>query len=162
MELDYEKDLYIDEGALDVECLDQATLMMRYSKAFAKAEKEVARVKEKRDVVRAELDRDIRKDPLSFQITTRVTEDVVKNAILLQDEFKEVCDELIDAQYEMSMLKGAVDSIKQRKDMLQELVKLHGQQYFAGPSIPRDLGFEAKQRHTKQTANSSIKITRRK
>lgn len=161
MELQYEKDLFIDEGSLDVECLDQPSLMMRYSRAYAKAEKEVSRLKEKMKVTQATLDKDIRTNPGDYKISVKLTEEVVKNAVLSSEEYQEEMEGLIEAQYEALMLKGAVDAVKQRKDMLQELVKLHGQQYFAGPSIPRDLSFEAKQRHAKQESNNSIKITRR-
>lgn len=162
MELEYEQDLRIDENALDVECLEQPSLLMRYVRIAAKAEKEVSRLKEELGVVAAEIDRDIRLNPASFEITGRVTEDVVKHTMVLQPEYKKVTAELIEAKYEHSMARGAIEAIQERKDMLQELIRLHGQQYFAGPSIPRDLGYEAKQRHRTQTANTTIKITRKK
>lgn len=160
--MDYEKDMYIDESALDVEWLGQPTLMMRYSRALAKAEKEVSRLKEKIKVTAAVLDKDIRSNPGQYKIDVKLTEAVVNNAIIIQDEYQELQEELIDAQYEVNMLKGAVESIKERKDALQDLVRLHGQQYFAGPSVPRDISFEAKQRFEKQTSNKTIKITRKK
>lgn len=161
MDLDYERDTHIDESALDVECLEQASLMMRYTRELAKAEKEVARLNEKLKVTAATLDKDIRQNPNDYKIDVKITEAVVMNAIISNEEYGEVKAELIEAQYEAKMLEGAVTAIKQRKDMLQELVRLHGQNYFAGPSIPRDLSAEAQQRHTKETANSTIKIGRR-
>lgn len=162
MELDFEKDVFIDESALDVECLGQASLMMRYSREHAKAEREVSRLKEKMRVVQATLDKDIRTNPSQFKIDVKITEAVVMNAILVDGEYQDLTNELIEAQYEEKMIKGALESIKQRKDMLQELVRLHGQHYFAGPSIPRDLSHEAKQRHQTEVSNHSIKITRKK
>lgn len=162
MELDYERDLYIDESALDVEWLDQPMLMMRYSKELSKAEREVARLKEKQAVVKAEFDRDIRLVPESFDVKGKITEAVVSNTILFQKEYKEVTTELIEAQYELSMLKGAVNAIHQRKDALQDLVRLHGQRYFAGPSVPRDITHEVKQQHEKKVSNSAVKIRRRR
>jgi hypothetical protein len=160
--LDYERDLFIDESALDVEWLNQPLLMMRYSKQLAKAEKEVSRLKEKQRVVFATTDKDVRTNPGDYKISVKLTEEVVKNAVLSSDEYQDISAELIEAQYEYNMLKAAVESIKQRKDALQDLVRLHGQQYFAGPSIPRDLSHEAKQRHDKEVSNNSIKITRKK
>lgn len=159
--MDYEKDLYIDESALDVEWLGQAPLMMRYCRELAKAEKEMVRLKEKMKVEWAILDKDIRTNPADFQII-KITEAAVQSAIIMDKDYQGLSQELIEAQFEFNMLKGAVDSIKMRKDALQDLVKLHGQQYFAGPTIPRDLTFEAKQRFAKETANSTIKIRRKK
>ena len=162
MELDYERDLYIDESALDVEWLGQASLMFRYSKELAKAEREIARLKEKQAVVKAELDRDIRLVPEDFDIKVKVTEAVVSNTILFQEEYKTITNELIEAQYEVSMIKGAVNAIHQRKDALQDLVRLHGQRYFAGPSVPRDLSHEVRQQHEKAVSNKAVKIRRNK
>lgn len=162
MELDYEKDLYIEEGSLDVEWLNQPLLMLRYARERAKAEKEVARLKRKLKVTGATTDKDIRTNPNDYKITVKLTEEVVKNAVLCDEEYQELEEELIEANYELSMIEGAVDAIKQRKDALQDLVRLHAAQYFAGPSIPRDISLEAKQHHLKQNANSHIKITRKK
>lgn len=162
MDLEYEKDLFIDESSLDVEWLNQPTLMMRYSRELAKAEKEVARLKEKRQVIYATTEKDVRNNPSDYKISGKITEEVVKNTVLSSDEYQEITEELIDAQYESSMVKGAVEAVKQRKDALQDLVRLHGQQYFAGPSVPRDLSYEAKQRHQIGVSNSSIKIRTKK
>jgi hypothetical protein len=162
MELEYEKDLFIDESSLDVEWLNQPLMMFRYTRERAKAEKEVSRLKRKLKVTAATLDKDIRTNPSDYKITVKLTEEVVKNAVLCDEEYQEIELELIEANYELSMIEGAVESIKQRKDALQDLVRLHGQQYFAGPSVPRDISHEVKQRHLKQTSNSVVKITRRK
>jgi hypothetical protein len=162
MELQYEQDLYIDEGSLDVECLDQPSLMFRYSKALAKAEKDVSLLKEKIGVEEARLDRDIRTNPTKYKIgDIKITEAVVSGTILVLPEIRKLRVDVIEAQYEVSMIKGAVDSVRQRKDMLQELIKLHGQNYFAGPSVPRNLSQEVKQQHLKTQSNSAVIIKRR-
>lgn len=161
MELDYERDLHIDESALDVEWLNQPMLIMKYSRELAAAEREVSRIKEKQSVIKAELDRDIRLSPEKFKIDSKLTEAVVMNTILLTEKHKKVTEELIEAQYESRMLKGAVEACQQRKDALQDLVKLHGQRYFAGPNMPRDITYEVKQQQEKQVSNSTVKIKRR-
>lgn len=159
MELQYEQDLFIDESALDVECLNQPLLMRRYTKELSIAEKEVARLKEQIDVEQAKLDRDIRNDPKKYNLGDfKITEAVVEGVIKTDKRMQEFRSQLIDALYEVNMLKGAVDSVRQRKDMLQELVKLHGQNYFAGPSVPRDLTHEVKQKIVKEQSNTTIKI----
>lgn len=162
MALDYERDLYIDESSLDVEWLNQPLLMLRYTRERAKAEREVARLKRKLRITAATLDKDVRTNPGDFKITVKLTETVVLNAVLCDEEYEEVEKELMEANYELSMIEGAVESIKQRKDALQDLVRLFGQQYFAGPAMPRDISHEVKQRHVKQISNSNVKITRRK
>lgn len=163
MASEYERDLYIDESALDVEWIGQPQLMLKYSREYAKAEREVARMKEKISVKRAKLDKEIRIEPEKFGLSdVKITEAVVNNAIITDKEFQKLTEDLIEANYEVNMLKGAVDAVKQRKDALQDLVKLHGQQYFAGPKMPRDLSFEVKQKMQKEKSNQTIKITRRR
>ena len=49
-----------------------------------------------------------------------------------------------------SNFRGKVGSdARRQKTALENLVKLHGQQYFAGPSVPRDLSKEW-ERHERQ------------
>jgi hypothetical protein len=159
MVLQYEQDLFIDESALDVECLNQPLLMRKYTKELAKAEKEVARLKELLDIESAILDKDVRISPQKHGLVdVKITNDVVASILTTSTKLKGIRSDIIEAVYEMNMVKGAVDAVRQRKDMLQELIKLHGQNYFAGPSVPRDL---ASQRQIKkEQANTSIKIKR--
>lgn len=159
--LNYEKDMWIDDTALDVECLHQPQLMMRYSRALADAKREVTRLKEQLDIVRAELDKKVRTDPDKYGLD-KITESVVTNTIMLDTQYQAAVDDLRDAQYEVNMLIGAVDSVQQRKDMLEALIKLHGQQYFAGPKMPRDLSFEARQRYRQREADNKVIVKRRK
>lgn len=159
--MDYEKDVYIDETALDIECLDQPRLMIRYAKALAKAEREVERKKEDLDIVKAGLDKDIRANPDHYDIE-KVTETVILNTILAKQSYRTANKALMDAQYEVKMLRGAVRAVDARKDMLEALIRLHGQQYFAGPRIPRDITLEAAKREKQSNADSNVKITRRR
>jgi hypothetical protein len=90
MELEYEKDLFIDESSLDVEWLNQPLMMFRYTRERAKAEKEVSRLKRKLKVTAATLDKDIRTNPSDYKITVKLTEEVVKNAVLCDEEYQEI------------------------------------------------------------------------
>jgi len=53
-------------------------------------------------------------------------------------------DELIESEYQAAVIRSAVFAFNQRKVALEELVRLHGMQYFAGPKAPRDLNKEWK------------------
>ena len=55
MELDYVNDVQIDETALDLEWLDQASLALRYGKQWARCKRAVIRAEENIKVIRAEL-----------------------------------------------------------------------------------------------------------
>ena len=159
--MDFSKDMSIDESALDVEWLNQPRLLMAYSKELAEARKKLEKSKQKLEVVKAELDKDIRSNPDKYELS-KITEGVVANTILLQSQYQEVNEALLDEQYEFDMLRNAVSAINMRKEALENLVKLHGMNYFAGPSVPRDLSKEWENQEKQKMVNSKIKFKRRK
>jgi hypothetical protein len=136
--MNYEQDLKIDETSLDVEWLDQPVLFMKYARHSAEKEKEKDEAKEELELTKAELDKEIRSFPDRFGIE-KITDKVVENTILLQKDYKEASETFLQAKFEWMVAKGAVDAFNQRKEALENLVKLNGQSYFAGPQIPRDL-----------------------
>jgi hypothetical protein len=111
---------------------------MKYSKELAKLIKEQDLIKEEIDLVKATLDKKIRTDPEKYGIT-KITETVVFNTILADEEYQKVIKKSLEKKFEVKTCQGAVNAIEQRKSMLEALIKLHGQQYFAGPSVPHDL-----------------------
>lgn len=159
--LNYEQDLFIDADALDLEWLGQPLLMLKYTEASAAARREVDRKKEELSLTRAELGRKIRKDPDVYGIA-KVTNDAVEVLVLTDKKYKKIQDELIDAQYEQTMMQGAVQAVDQRKQALESMTKLLGLQYFAGPKTPRDLPYEVQKNQEKKRANTTIKIKRKK
>ncbi len=153
--MNYEDDLKIDETALDIEWLDQPTLMFKYGKLLAYARMEADLSKENLNLVKAELDKDIRTNPEMYAID-KITEAAIQNTILTQSKYKKAYQRYIDASFEVNILQSAVSAVDQRKTALENMVRLHGQQYFAGPRIPRDL---SEMRQEKQIiANKAIKI----
>lgn len=162
-EINIDRDLRIDETGLDVEWLNQPSLMFKYSREFARAEREVSRLKEKIKVERAKLSKEVRLNPERYiKGDIKVTEAVYHGIIDTHQTIRDLEAELIEAEYEVTMVKGAVESVKQRKDALQDLVKLHGQNYFAGPKMPRNLEHEVQRKYETARSNASIKIKRTK
>lgn len=158
---EYEEDLRIDDSALDVEWLNQPSLMLKYTSKQAFARKEVDRLKELVSVTRAELDRDIRSDPDTYDID-KVTEAAITNSIIMQRKYKDVVAELNEAQYELAMASAAVTSIDHKKAALENLSRLLALNYFSGPSVPRNLNNEVAKRRQDFNANKNVKISRRK
>lgn len=157
--MDYEKDIQIDSSALDCEWLEQAALMIKYTRHAAKVRMELDQSKQALDIVRAGLDKDIRELPDQYGIT-KITDKAVEATIITLMEYQEAFQEYLDAKYEADMAQGAVQAFQQRKDALQELVRLHGQSYFAGPSIPRDLEWEREAFKKKTNAGVAAKLNK--
>ena len=161
--MNYEHDMTIDVDALDVEWAGQARLMMQYAKHAAKTRLEVERKKEELDIVRAGLDMKIRVDPEKYGIV-KLTESVVSSTIITQKEYMVANEEYQLLQYESNMAQGVVRALEGKKTALENLVKLHGQQYFAGPSVPRDLSKEWEQHERQKNVDAGVgsKMKRRK
>lgn len=163
MTQDYEKDIQIDESGLDVEWLRQPKLMFFYTKMVAELRRTLDRRKERLNIVKAELDKKIRQNPADFDIE-KITETAVSNTILTQEAYKEASADIIDTNYELSIAQAAVSALNDKRTALENLVRLYGQQYFAGPSVPRNITKEWEQREKQKQANTKIgeTLTRRR
>ena len=155
--MDYIKDLLIDDTALDLCIQDQPQLMMKYCINSAEAQRMMDLAKEKLEFTRSELDQAIRQSPDTFGIE-KITDKVVENTIPLQESYKAASREYIDAKFEFNTAKGAVESCSQRKDAIEQLIRLYGLNYFAGPKVPRDIQQERLLREKKEES----KLTRNK
>ena len=140
-ELNYEKDIFIDENQLDIEWLEQSSLMLKYCNHESQMEQNLDIEKTKLDLLKSELDSQIRKNPSDFGVE-KITETVVLNAVIATEEYQEAYLTYLDVKFERDVAKNAVKAFSQRKDALENLVKLHGQSYFAGPRIPRNISEE--------------------
>jgi hypothetical protein len=152
----YETDIEIDESALDVEWVGHASLMLRYTRTAAESHKEMNLAKARLDYVKARLDKEIRENPDAYGLGTRITEGSISSAIRLSDDFEEANHGLIEKEFEYEVAAGVVRSFDHRKSALENLVRLHGQSYFSGPTVPRDLVDERSKR-----ANRHIRFQRR-
>jgi hypothetical protein len=150
----YESDIQIDETALDVEWIEHPGKMLTYTTGAAEAHRDMDLAKAKLDFVKAKLDRDIRES--ASGTSQRLTEFGIQSMILLEPEYDEANREFIEAKFQYEVASGVVKSFEHRKSALENLVRLHGQSYFAGPSVPHNLSEERTRR-----SNRAVRITRR-
>jgi len=136
--MNYEDDMRIDEDALDYEILEQPSLMVKYSTMLADARRDRDLAKEDLDYMKAQIDKEIRSDPSKFGLE-KITEGAITNVILMEKKYRVKVEDFNDTNYEVNVLQGVVSAIDARKSALESLVRLHGQQYFAGPSVPHNL-----------------------
>lgn len=158
--MDYATEMFIDDSALDMEALEQPGLMMKYSTLLAKAKMERDLKKEAVEWTQADLDKALREAPDRYGLD-KVTVDSVKYGIIQQKKYKKAVKAYLHAKHEADILQGAVSAIEQRKSMIETLTKLHGQQYFAGPNVPRDLEKERKDKRTKVDTGISNQLNKR-
>ena len=157
--MNYEDDIRIDETALDVEWLEQPRLMLKYARYAAECKKRLDLAKEHLDLISAQIDRDIRTNPSNYDLV-KPTDTSIKALILLEEDYQDAFKKLTNAKFEVDLAMNAVFAFNARKDALQNLVVLHGQRYFAGPKVPRDLTWEKAKHEDKVNAGISEKINK--
>lgn len=160
-EFTYEKDTTIDASALDIEWLQQPQLMMKYTQHEAKCQQRYESAKTNYDIIKAELYKDISSNPEEYDLA-KTTEIAIQQAMRQTAKYKDAKDTLHQAQYNWNMAQAAVKSMYAKKDALENLVRLYGQQYFAGPSMPRNIDKEWEKKEKQKQSNKNINITRKR
>jgi hypothetical protein len=160
--MNYEDDIRIDETSLDVEWLEQASLAMRYGKHYAIARRRFIQAEEKVKVIRAELIAEANADPVKCCNKDKPNVADIEAYYRNHKRHKTAKEEWVVAQYELDMAEIAKNEISfTRKVALENLVRLHGQQYFAGPKIPRDLAWEREQKQKNVDAGVGSHLSRK-
>jgi hypothetical protein len=124
--------LDIDENMLDREWVKQPKLFFNWARKLAGARLRLDEAKADLDLVRADLDRDIRANPKKYNLV-KVTEDAVKNCIVTLDEYLEALRMVNKNKHQVDIYDAAVKALDHKKRALEKLVDLHGQNYFSSP-----------------------------
>lgn len=130
-----QEDLAIDANRLEEEWLDQPSRFWKYSEQAAQARTRWEAAKRHTKTLRATIESQIRQNPEAFCLT-KVTEAAISAALEQHKYILEAVEDEEAARYEMDMLYVAKDAMEQRRDALNNLVRLHGQNYFAKPFVP--------------------------
>jgi len=162
--LELEMDQHIDPEGLDVACINQPMLFIKWAERAIEARGEVDRAKLRLETFQAELELRIRKNPSKYKLD-KPTEAGIKAALALDPENIERTEEYFRVRDDAALLDKAVVAMEIRKRMLETLVTLHGQSYFAGPSAPRNLKeayLRQQQAATERVRKKQIKIARKR
>lgn len=144
--MNYIDDLKIDPDQLDIEWLEQPLLFHKYSSASAQANQFVRKCEELMKVVRSQLTLEAsQKGEQVLGQRIKPTAVNVEAYYRTHKDYIQAKTSLSEAQYEAEMLTNAVYAFHQRKSALENLIKLHGQNYFAGPVVPRELSAKYKE-----------------
>ena len=146
---------------MDVEWLRQAEMMLKYTRHSADMQKEMDEAKERLEVGKAQIEIDIRSAPDTFGLE-KVTEAAIQSTILLQKGYQKLSQEYSETRHEYGVAVAAVRAFDQRKSALENLVRLLGASYFAGPQTPRDLSKESLDEKKRKEQNAKVKIQKRR
>jgi len=135
----YEDDLAIDPDDLVEEWLKHPSMYFQYSELLSIAKRKMAIAHERIKVVRSELIKKAHKHPKKHLKGMKLTAPVVEAYYRDHEDHKEAKEDLINAEFDVSILEAAVWSFSHRKKALENLVQLLSLRYFAGPTSPQEV-----------------------
>ncbi len=127
--------LHIDKHLLDEEWVNQPKLYFEYAAELAQARLELEEARAEFDVVKAETDLAIRSDPADYDLPEKTTEVMIGKALILTEEYANAQEAVFTAKHRVDILSGAQTALDHRKKALENLVDLHGRNYFSSPNI---------------------------
>ena len=128
----------LDKYKLDEAWLDQPKYMHKYSQQLADVRSELDQAKARRDVVLAEVELDVRKDPEKYQVS-KVTEASVKVTVLKDERCQKMNARVLRMKHRVDVLQALVDSLHDRRKSIEKLVDLWLADYWAEPRVPKSL-----------------------
>ena len=127
-EFDFAQDCKVSKYNLDTLSEEQAALSLKYGEKVAEARQARDEAKQRLDLKKADVELYIRKNPSS---DLKVTEAIV-SALVTQNAEVQLCtSDLIAATRDLNEWEAAERAIDIRKGSIDNLVRLHGSQYFA-------------------------------
>jgi len=129
-----EKVMDIDRNNLDLECVKLPKVYLVFGEAYAESLLHSDEADRDLKIIKAELDFKVRSKPKKYKLKARVTEKAIENAILTSKEYRKAEKVCIERRYTTSLLREILRSLEMKKKSLENLVILHGQNYFSTPT----------------------------
>lgn len=153
-QVNYKEDRHIDEENLHVEWLRQSDITSKYVFYYAQKKKEANITEKEKELAFANLDEQIRQQPEKFKME-KLTDASIKQAIIRQDQYQQKIMNNIEAQYEAGIAYGALQDMRERKEILSGLNYLYNTGYFDVPDENRNIAtdrksWEAKRRRERE------------
>lgn len=139
-----------DKHKLDEELQSQPKMYFEHAVLLADARRDYEQAEAAKDLVWAELDRDIRSDPAAFGID-KITEPTVKEAITRSKRYQRAVADAIDKKHDMDVMQAGTTALDHRKRGLEKAVELYLSDYWAEPRIKGDGREKAREDNKKQT-----------
>jgi len=128
--MSFEDDVKINKYKLDVACEEQPCLILSYEEPLASLKGDRDRLYDRLNLVTAELELEIRKNPPEG---VKLTEGTVKSLVLSSPRVTKIQTKLNETKKEIYQYEAAVNAFEHRKRMLDNLVKLWTSNYYSDP-----------------------------
>jgi len=154
---DYNKDLEIDFNRLDENWRDQSSNYMDWSQKWVNAVTKRDRAKEGLDVVKAELDRELR----NRDYDKKPTETALNAMIITHENYRAAFELLTEANEEVNLLASAKSAFEHRKKALEGLTQLFVNGYWSEPRISGEFKEKAYNQKQIEKLNDNPRLKRK-
>lgn len=163
---EYEKDISIDEHQLEFELLRQPKLFLKYSELSVDANFIKDKAKEQLEVLKSEIDLEIRNDFAKFGFTAKPTEGAIKATILQQEEYQKATDVCMQLTSTYNSLNGVKLALDHKRKSLELLVSLIIRGYSSEIKVPEEFTKKTQEKahkglNKKLSNNKRIKIQKK-
>lgn len=136
--MSYEEDLKINLNDLAENWDKQPQLYMKWAEKYAQAYFERDKKKEKLEIVKAQIDMDIRTNLDNYGFDKKPTEAAISAKILMQPEYQAASTSVIEANRDMNIYNAAKTAMDHKKKALEMLSYLSTSGLYAEPSDSQD------------------------
>lgn len=142
----------IDEMRLDEEWLNQPEQVHHFSKELANARLRSDQAKADLDLTKAELYNEVSNS------TEKMTEKAKEAAVISHPKHGDAVDELNQARHDQAVMQAAIDALEHRRRALENLVTLHGMNYYAEKSrVPEEFREKAEEAEKRRVRTKTKK-----
>ncbi len=126
-DFDFENDISIDEDALDDEWLVQANLFWKYSQALVFARKELRDLHEEVKVTRSKIVKELKSD------NKKITGPEIEAGYRTDQRHIDAKEAMIEAEFKVDLLEVALNSIREKRYAISDLVKIKLGEMYGDP-----------------------------
>jgi len=135
---EYENDLKINKYKLHEEWELQPELYAKWATRVAEALFERDQMKEELDLVKAEIDGEIRRNPSEFGFDKKPTEVAILNCIIESKKFQNITNKFLEAKRSYNIMLGVKEAMEHRKKALESETSLWIGGYYSEPRLPKE------------------------
>lgn len=158
----FENDIAINEVNLVEELMRQPQKFYEWARQAVNASIDSTTAKDKLEVVKAEIEIRIRKNPSLYDLPDKPTEAMVKASVICNRKVRKSTKEYLEALRIERLLSKAERAFEHRKKSLEGLVHINQQFYFADPKTNSRTRQMVDETLLLQSAREKRKIKRRR
>jgi hypothetical protein len=160
--MDIKTDLQIDKHNLDIACLQQAMLYHKYSMELAEVAFARDTMKEQLEILKAEVDGEIRSSPEEYGLPAKPTETAIKNTVTCDSRVVDFTSLFLAKSKEYNILMGIKIALDHKKSALELLVKLYVSGYYAETKVATVDKKEVEEVEIAEKLNSNPRLQKRR